>query len=166
MLKSFDDVHEKLKSKLASSRRRDEDFIERLSESAKALAFPIAEEQVMSTFNRNGEQVTETVIMGQRIAEFRESIEKEKQKLEDLWKQWEDLQYEYIELALDVFGPEAFGDKQEDERRHGYRWEMKLIDLEHRTKVNEITAEAEELRTESLERMVKTEEVRLIVVFD
>jgi len=161
MLKSFGDAHEELTVRLAASRRSDEEFFEQLCDAATALAFPLAEEQISSTFKRDGEQVTETVNMGQRIADFKNNIERDKMRLEDQWKQWEELQNEYIELGLDVFGPEAFDDmnEHEEQRGIGYRWEMELVNLEHSERVEEITAEIESLKPEALKKMVKTEKV-------
>jgi len=160
MLKSFNEVHEELTNSFAASRRTDEEFFERLHGSTKALVFPLAEEQIKSTFKRDGKQVTEIVNMGQRITEFKRNIEKDKERLEEQWKQWEELQNEYIELGLDVFGPEAFGDVQErEERGHGYRWEMELTDLEHGARLEEIMAEVAEFKTEGLKKMMKTEKV-------
>jgi hypothetical protein len=159
---SFDAVHEEFKRKLADSRARDMAFFESISATANILTAPLAEEQIETTFTRQGKRVTEIVEIGKRMAQFRKSVETDEAKLKDFWKQWEDLQDEFIELGMEVFGPEAFGGapaggKASDK---GFKKEMELLDIEHNVKVQELNEEVETIAGQMLVKMKESEKVR------
>jgi phosphopantothenoylcysteine decarboxylase len=156
---SFNTVHDEFLQKLATSRSCDVKFFESVAATASMLSAPLAEEQIETTFTRDGERVTEIVEIGKRIEMFRKSVEKDEAKLKDYWKQWEDLQGDFIELGIEVFGPEVFGGAALESKEKGFKKEMELLDLEHDARVQELTTEVENIREGILQKMTDSEKV-------
>ena len=159
---SFETVHASFLHKLSESRTRDMAFFESMHVTANLLSAPLGEEQIETTFHRDGKRVTEIVDIGKRIEQFKKSVEKDETKLKGYWKQWEDLQGEFLELGMEVFGAEAFGER-EKEGGKGYRKEMEMLDLEHNAKVQELKGEVKGIAEKMLEKMKESEKVRICV---
>ena len=123
------------------------------------LSAPLGEEQIETTFTRDGKRVTEIVEIGKRIELFQKSVEKDEAKLKDYWKQWEELQDDFVELGIEVFGPEVFGKAAKEAREKGFRREMELLDREHDARVLELTGEVEDVAEKFLEKMTESEKV-------
>lgn len=157
---SFETVHASFLHKLSESRTRDMAFFESMHVTANFLSAPLGEEQIETTFHRDGKRVTEIVDIGKRIEQFKKSVEKDEMKLKGYWKQWEDLQGEFLELGVEIFGAEAFGEKEEGGGK-GFRMEMELLDLEHNAKVQELTEEVEGIPEKMLEKMKESEKVQI-----
>ena len=96
-------------------------------------------------FHAGRSTVTEVVEIGKRIEQFKRSVERDAARLHKHWKQWEDLQNDFIELGVEVFGAEPFGVDMETEkpRESGFRMEMDGLDREHNAGVEELTREVE-----------------------
>lgn len=65
---------------------------------------------------------------------------------------------------MEIFGAEAFGEhdgQDENQRRKGYLRDMELLDLEHKTRKDELLEEVEELKDIALEKTTTTEKVCL-----
>lgn len=105
--------------------------------------------------------MTEIVEIGKRIAQFKKSVEKDEGKLKDYWKQWEDLQGDFMELGVEVFGPGVFGGAAAEAREKGFKKEMELLDVEHGARVQELTNEVEDIGKEILQKMKESEKVCL-----
>lgn len=105
--------------------------------------------------------MTEIVEIGKRIELFKKSVEKDEAKLKGYWKQWDDLQGDLMELGMEVFGPEVFGTAASEARDRGFKKEMELLDVEHDARVQELTAEVEDIAEEYLEKMKESEKVCL-----
>jgi hypothetical protein len=67
------EVQAALLAKLWSARVKDEAFIKRISTMAETLGASVAEEQIETTFTRDGKRVTEIVDIGKRIVQFKKS---------------------------------------------------------------------------------------------
>jgi len=163
MQATFNSVHEKLLHKLAASKANDESFFERFSSVVTTLSAPLSEEQVETSFTRpDGRRVTEIVQIGKRMNLFKKSVEKDGAKLKEYWKQWEDLQNDFIELGLEVFGKEAFseGMSKDKKREKGYLIEMELLDSEVNARIEEISGEVEDLTSMTLKALKTSEKVR------
>jgi hypothetical protein len=123
------------------------------------LSAPLGEEKIETTFTREGKRVTEIVEIGKRIELFKKSVEKDEANLKDYWKQWENLQDDFVELGIEVFGPEVFGRAAKEAMEKGFRREMELLDGEHDARVLELTGEVEDVAEEFLEKMRESEKV-------
>jgi phosphopantothenoylcysteine decarboxylase len=133
----FASTHSKFLSILKESRVEDEAFLERLSGKVTAFGKPISEELIETVFVRNKNRVIEHVHIGKRVTQFKKSLEANKSRLDEGWKQWQDLQDEYIVLGVEVFGNEMFGHKQalQPNREKGYKHEMEKLAIEHNAKL-------------------------------
>ncbi len=158
---SFDDIHKTFKERLANTRATDEAFFETVSASAATLSAPLTEELVEADFKRDGETITEIVKMGKRVTLFKKSVENEQAKLKEYWKQWDDMQNEYIALGIEVFGAKTFSEDAcgEEGSVKGYHREMELLDLEHNARVEELQEEIEEISVDILRKMKASEKV-------
>ncbi len=105
--------------------------------------------------------MTEIVEMGKRIELFRNSVEIDKAKLEGYWKEWDELQGEYVELGREVFGTDLFVcDKSgEGERKGGHKVEVEDLYREFENTVVALREEVEEIAAEFLEIMEDSEKV-------
>lgn len=103
--------------------------------------------------------MVDTVQIGKRVATFSKIVEREETKLQELWKQWDEVQNEYLELGIEVFGREVFGVDTTGLDR-GFKRDMELLDLELKTRVEEMEEEIESLGPEILKKMKASEKVR------
>jgi len=145
---------------LAEHRSSDEAFIASVSAAADTLSAPLAGERIETTFKRDGKRITEVVNIGQRVAQFKKSVEKEEARLKQYWKQWEELQHDFVELGSAVFGDQAFGGNDAVEAKgteSGYRREMELLGLEHNSRGEELLEEIDEIGEKVLLKMRTSE---------
>ncbi|PVH80602.1 hypothetical protein DL98DRAFT_515257 [Cadophora sp. DSE1049] len=139
---TFDGVHTGFIQRLASIQANDEEFFHKVDAAAKTISGSLEDECVQTAFIEGGKQVKKIHKIGDRVAAFKSIVEKEEAKLADLWKQWDDVQDEYRELGIDVFGREAFGVDSPGHDK-GFFKEVKLQGLEHETRVDELEEEIE-----------------------
>ena len=139
----------------------DEAFLEVIAAHVATLSAPLDDEQIETTFTRDGKRVTEIVQIGKRVALFKKSIEKEEARLKDLWEQWEEVQNEYVELGTEVLWPQAIGeDRAENPRmQKGFKKEMALLNLEHGVRLEELAEEVEDASVKILQKMKASEKV-------
>jgi phosphopantothenoylcysteine decarboxylase len=131
-----------------------------VSDAAATLSAPLSEEKIQTTFKRDGKRVTEIIDIGKRVTKFKGLLKKEEAKLVDYWKQWEDLQDEYVELGIEVFGPEVFGEEAGREtRKVGCKWEMELLDREHSVRIEELEEEIVGVGVKTKQKMKASEKV-------
>ena len=157
---SFDDVRGDLTERLRASRATDESLFEMVSDAAATLSAPLSQEKIQTTFKRDGKRVTEIIDIGKRVTKFKDLLTKEEVKLADYWKQWEDLQDEYVELGIEVFGPEVFGEEAGREtRKVGFKWEMELLDHEHSMRIEELEDEIVDVGVKTRQKMKASEKV-------
>ncbi|CZR60412.1 uncharacterized protein PAC_10308 [Phialocephala subalpina] len=155
---TFASIHNTFNSKLQVIHDEDTAFLQHVSETAAILSNPLLGEKLETEIRKDGKRVVETVEIGQRVEAFKALIEQEEAKLKQAWKEWDEVQEEYIELGIDVFGAEAFS--RIGEERAGYKREMELLDLEHNTRVEELEEEIDEIGVEAWQTM-KTSEKEL-----
>jgi hypothetical protein len=103
------------------------------------------------------------VQIGERLALFKKSVEKDTASLSDYWIQWEEMQNDFIELGKEMFGNEAFPneDNHDEIAKKGYSREMELLGIEYETRANELAEEIEDLRNETLQKTKTSEKVRI-----
>ncbi|KAH7407872.1 hypothetical protein BKA64DRAFT_433329 [Cadophora sp. MPI-SDFR-AT-0126] len=153
---TFDDVYAGFVERLSSIQADDVKFLRNVDEAAKTINGPLEDECVQTSFNEGGKLVKRISKIGDRVAAFKLVIEQEEAKLVDLWKQWDDVQDEYRELGIDVFGCEAFG---VDSPRHdkGFFKDMKLLGLEHETRADELDGEIEGIGMDIMKKIKASE---------
>ncbi|KAH8596336.1 hypothetical protein B0O99DRAFT_542241, partial [Bisporella sp. PMI_857] len=111
--------------------------------------------------------------MGKRMEQFKKSVMKHKDKLEANWKAWDELQDEFVQLGLEVFGVGAFSEHaNEEERQTGFKRDMELFGLEHNARIKEMMGEIEDIQKYALETLdaaeveataaLKNKQVRLL----
>jgi phosphopantothenoylcysteine decarboxylase len=156
---SFEAAHADLANQFAESQSRDKAFLESISTTTSMLAAPLDKELIETTVIQEGRPVTEIMEMGKRIMQFKRIIEKNEAELKEYWKQWDDLQDEYLELGIEIFGPEAFGGAADEARETGYKKEMEILDIEHNAAINELMSEVEKVSEQMLTKMKESEKV-------
>lgn len=158
---SFHNIHEAFVTRLAESRSKDETFLKSISATTQTLNAPLTEEQIETTFTREGKRVTEIVRIGKSIVQFKKSIEKDEAKLAGYWAQWKELQDDFVELGVEVFGERAFPASEIGERKRGtgFRREMELLDLEHDARAKELNEEIAGIGMNVLKKVKASEKV-------
>lgn len=134
-------------------------FFELIHSTANTLSAPLGDEQIETTFTRDGKRVTEVVEIGKRVELFKKSVEKDEAKLRGYWKQWDELQGEFMDLGMEVFGPEVFGANASEAKEKSFKKEMELLDVEYNARIEELTVEIEAFGDEYLEKMKESEKV-------
>jgi len=161
---TFSDILAIFTSQLTDSRAADETFFENADRQARILSAPLAEEYVEAFFSRDGKRVSETFTISDRVDKFRILIEKEETQLSEYWKQWDEVQNEYLQLGVEVFGEKGFGEdgkgfaKARGEER-GWKREMELLEVEYETRTQELDEEVGNIKVEFLQAMKASEKV-------
>lgn len=153
---AFDEVHAVLIQTLDDRKANDRSFLKNVLHNTQSLSAPLSSEKIETTVQRKSRRVSEVVEIGQRVAQFRQSIEDEENKLDDYWKQYESLQQEFIKFAARVFGGHAVGAREEDE---GYLNDIRLLDAEHATQVKVLLEEVDEVGQDAIKKMKASEKV-------
>jgi hypothetical protein len=158
---AFDNVHAALSKRLLGSKAMDESFFQAISESAATLSAPLTQEKIETTITKDGKRKVEVVEIGKRVETFQRLVEKEEAKLKENWKKWDEAQNEFLELGIELFGPEVFGGdavgvKVRDE---GFKREVELFNLEHNTAIGELDEEIEDNSAKILQKMKASEKV-------
>ncbi|RDL37922.1 uncharacterized protein BP5553_05355 [Venustampulla echinocandica] len=158
---TFDSVHKGFMEQLSKSKAGDEAILSEVSATLAILSAPVAEEQIEIVTRQGSKRVTEIVKIGNRIAHFKDVVEAEEAKLAEYWKQWDELQNEYLELGVEVFGAKPFGEDAKEVVGNGigkgYRKEMELLDLKLKTQAEEWEEKVQELRVKTLQKMKASE---------
>jgi len=159
---TFDDVHAALSKRLMVSKAMDQSFFQAITESAATLSAPLAQEKIETTITTDGKRKVEVIEIGKRVATFKKLVEKEETKMKENWKRWDEVQNEYMELGIEVFGPESFGEDAVGVkvRDSGFRKDLESFDLEHNTGVGELDEEIEGNSAKILQ-MIKVSEKEL-----
>lgn len=74
--------------------------MQHVAEVAAKLSTPLLGEKIETVIRRDGKRVTEVVEIGKRVEAFKELIETEEEKLKQAWKEWDEVQEEYIKLGM------------------------------------------------------------------
>ena len=159
---AFENIYNSFLSIMDGSGAQDDAFIESLTDALKILTAPLTEEQIEATFKRDDTPVTEIIQMGKRIGMFQESVVKDEAKLSGYWKEWEELQDDFIELGCEVFGKDAFPTSVvvKNLMREGFVRDMEMVTQECSTMVEDMAEHIEELGVRLLKELVASEEVR------
>lgn len=158
---TFDDVHAALSKRLMVSKAMDQSFFQAITESAATLSAPLAQEKIETTITTDGKRKVEVIEIGKRVATFKKLVEKEETKMKENWKKWDEVQNEYMELGIEVFGPESFGEDAVGVkvRDSGFRKDLESFDLEHNTGVGELDEEIEGNSAKILQMIKVSEKV-------
>ena len=134
-----------------------------MNEYVKVLTAPLNGEDVETVTNFSDRSITEVVNIGERVTSFENVLDTEAAILEELWGQWEDLQNEYLEHGVDVFGPEKFEEAEGmvKGKGKGFRREMELIQMEFDTATGELMEEIAGLGKTYMQKMKASEKVRI-----
>ena len=159
---AFENIYNSFLSSMDGSGAQDDAFIESLTDALKILTAPLTEEQIEATFKRDDTPVTEIIQMGKRIGMFQESVVKDEAKLSGYWKEWEELQDDFIELGCEVFGKDAFPTSVvvKNLMREGFVRDMEMVTQECSKMVEDMAEHIEELGVRLLKELVASEEVR------
>ncbi|PBP16298.1 hypothetical protein BUE80_DR013009 [Diplocarpon rosae] len=133
---TFDEIHTEFTDRLSAYRADDERFFEKIAISVGILITPLCDEQIQAEIYQDGKRVVAIHHVGDRINAFKKIVEEEEAKLNDLWQQWNEVQDEYLELGVEVFGREAFERGEGSEK--GFKKEIDLLDLEHAAQLEEL----------------------------
>jgi phosphopantothenoylcysteine decarboxylase len=156
----FDDVRTELTERLQAARAEDKSFFEIVYAAAATLSASLSEEKIQTTFKRDGKRVTEIIDIGKRVTKFKDLLSREEAKLADYWKQWEDLQDEYVDIGIEVFGPEVFREEAgQGARNVGFKWEIELLDREHVVRIEEFEEEIVGLGAKTRQKIKASEKV-------
>lgn len=96
---TFTSIHGELNAKLEAIHEEDTAFMQHVSEVATKLSTPLVGEKIETVIRRDGKKVVEVVEIGKRVEAFKELIEREEEKLKQAWKEWDEVQEEYIQLG-------------------------------------------------------------------
>ncbi|TGO27470.1 hypothetical protein BPAE_0041g00200 [Botrytis paeoniae] len=151
---AFEEAHSVLLQKLTQERTTDQSFLQTISHNVQALSAPLATQKIQMTVQQKGRRISEIVEIGKRIAQFRQTIEEEENKLEGYWKEWEGLQTEFKICATRVFGGEMFNEEDAEE---GYHVDMLLLDAEHTAQMDVLLEELDEVGNDAIKKMKASE---------
>ena len=120
-------------------------------------------EEIQTEATKNGKRTFAVFNMGERVDTFKKLVEKEEDNLKEYWRQWGEIQDEYLELGIEIWGPEVFGEDPEtmEEKEGGFKREMELLDLEHKTRLGELDEEIEDISVQIAAQMKASEKVCL-----
>ncbi|KAF5869397.1 uncharacterized protein Bfra_011203 [Botrytis fragariae] len=166
---AFEEAHSVLLQKLTQEKTTDQFFLQAISHNAQALSAPLATQKIQMTVQQKGRRISEIVEVGKRVAQFRQTIEEEENKLEGYWKEWEGLQTEFKICATRVFGGKMFNEEDAEE---GYHVGMLLLDAEYAAQMDVLLEELDEVGNDAIKKMkasekeidVKTDKVRQRIV--
>lgn len=161
---TFEDVHARFAERIDALEKSDTQFIAEVEDNAKLISDPLVEEKIITkVLQKDGSRVDEVVLVGDRIAEFKAVIDAEEDRLAKLWRQWEDLQGEYVKLGSEVFGAAKFADEEDEfefeELQSGYKHDMEIWNLEHENLVEEIKDDIENIGVRILHKLRSAEKV-------
>lgn len=159
---TFEKSYKTFTKKLNQLQSADAGFLGAVDEIFHTLSEPIEEEKITTEItNSDGSIEHHTFAIGARVAAFKSLVEKEEAKQKELWKQWDEIQNEYLELGVEVFGEKPFGEdaKLVKGKQKGYKKEMELLDLELKTRVEELEEEVSGIPVEYLKKLKKSEKV-------
>ncbi|TAQ83737.1 hypothetical protein B7494_g7936 [Chlorociboria aeruginascens] len=159
LISKITDFHGSSMATLDESRASDRVFFRSVSGMMAMFAAPLTEDHIQTTFSMDGKQLIEVVEIGQRVTHFKTSLEKEKTKLEDYWKRWEGIQEEILQLGVGVLGQELLqvDSRKDAEMSSGFRKDIGLLDLEHRSRVEELLEDIDGVSTETLLKIKASE---------
>ncbi|PQE27530.1 hypothetical protein CJF30_00007884 [Rutstroemia sp. NJR-2017a BBW] len=153
----FEKVHQKLVKKIDAGIEKNKEFFKKVSNAVEILDAPMADEKIETTVLKNGKRTVQVVEIGKRIVDFKKNIEKEEDKLADYWNQYEQLQLEFEEFGVQVFGARALKVDEDKYDEEGYRHEVDLLETEYHTQMEGIMEELRDIGEEAIKKMRASE---------
>ncbi|POS87995.1 hypothetical protein EPUL_000537 [Erysiphe pulchra] len=167
-VETFDEILESHLENLMSIKEKDSRFKQMVSEAISIIVTPLISRNgdlkspSYPSDSRTSSDANTTITSNSNtdaiynVKKYKQIIDAEQKNLRDCWKQWEDIHDEYLTLGIEVFGPESF-DEPAVCQRNGFKSEMELLDLQHRSKIIELENEIEKLGSHVLQKMKKSE---------
>ncbi|KAI1003781.1 hypothetical protein K3495_g4430 [Podosphaera aphanis] len=153
---SFDEALAAHLKNVMSIKLEDEKFFEVVSQAASRLGMPLTAGLVEVDIVKSNQRISQTIKISDSIIRFKDLLQREQERLESYWSKWDEIQNQYLELGIQVFGSLSFGEERAAPE-HGFKKEMELIDLENMAKVAEFEQEIDDLGHEAFEHMQKSE---------
>jgi hypothetical protein len=141
----------------------DSDFYNDIAEQRKELLAPLEKDVVETVFtHKDGTTTAEKFQIGERIESFKAAVESKEAEIKQLWREWEKVQEQIVDLGIEVLGPEVFkeGSVIVGTEKKGYRKEMELLDKEHETWLEDMQKEINRIGQEAIDKMTAAEKVR------
>jgi hypothetical protein len=90
-------------------------------------------------------------------------VQKKEAEIKELWREWEKVQKQIVELGIEVLGPEYFeeGTVEVEREQKGYRKEVESLDQDRAQQVEEMEEEIEQITQEAIEKTTVAERVTL-----
>lgn len=153
----FDEAHAGLVQKFTVQKAKECAFREKVMENVQAISAPLINEKLEIVVQHKSRRPFKVVVeIGDRVKQFKQTIETEENKLEDLWKQYYRFRTEFLKFLTQIFGANAIGKPEEDE---GYRTDMMLLDADYSTQITQLLEELDEVGQEAIKKMKASEKV-------
>lgn len=153
-------------SALTDHGEKNHKFTAKIDQVNDLIFAPLADEKVQTTFTRaDGKSVSEIIVIGPRVASFKQMLQKRQPELKKYWAQWSDVQQEIFNLGVEVLGPGSlegnvkFGGKGRRSKRN-----TEPMELEHSRAVRELEEEIKSTGVKVLKKMTAMEKVCFCVV--
>ncbi|KAI9872094.1 MAG: hypothetical protein M1830_002078 [Pleopsidium flavum] len=101
-------AQDSLSEHLGTVSAKSDAIIEAAVTTKRTIFKPLRTEQLALSTMVDAKKVTETVLLGKRMEDFRKLVNTKEKELKSLWKQWTAVQQEIIQLGMDVLGPHVF----------------------------------------------------------
>ncbi|RKF49714.1 hypothetical protein GcM3_223013 [Golovinomyces cichoracearum] len=138
---------------LDSVKKEDQKATEMISTAITMLTTPLSLEPE-NVDNSDSDPHTQT--SSNFIAKYVRKIKIEQENLEKCWKQWYDIQNEYTQLYIDVFGQESSG-QSVTHHESKFKSRMEMLDLEKTSDIADFEEEINRLSVQTLQKMRKSE---------
>jgi len=128
----------------------------------EAILAPLAEDKITKKMvsKSDGEEMNETLQVGEQIEAFRKVLATEEAELKLRWKRWDKIQQELVELGVEVLGEEATGYEKVGKLTKGYAAEKAVWDAEFNQQLQGPEEELEAAGKVAIEKLTAAEKVR------
>lgn len=161
MAEDFDVIGAEYEATMNSHAAKDFAFVNYIEGTMDLLSTPLAHEHVSVNFTRGGNHVTDVVQMGERMSTYKDYVDTQNNHLTGYWTEWEELQDEYMDLGIEVFGSDAFHHPPAGVKKFeaGFERKMELAHLEHQKKLRDVNKMLEVLETDFIKEIKTIDEV-------
>jgi hypothetical protein len=162
MAEDFDVIGAEYEATMNAHAAKDAAFVHYIEGTMDLLSTPLAHEHIAVNFTRSGKHVTDVVQMGERMNTYKNCVDSHNNHLSGYWNDWEELQDEYMDLGLEVFGSDAFRYPPAGVKKFeaGFERKMELAYLEHQSMLKDVHKKLEALEVDFIKEIKAVEEVR------
>ncbi|KAL3424338.1 hypothetical protein PVAG01_03619 [Phlyctema vagabunda] len=166
---SLDQIRQTYEAKLNETHLSTAPLLDFVAKNYSELNLPLAQEKVQTTFkNQSGDKVPKIEEIGVRVNAFKKLVDREINKLNEYWKQWDEVQRQFHELGGSILVEKELTAGLSTEPKPvdaSFNHAMELIDTEHETNVQETLEDIKALGLNMVDKLKKSEMVRFSVVF-